>query len=90
LQEVHDNAVQEIVVLEALTDSVQTIEANQRTGAVLITERLRIPLPIRIQFGARPDEFLQDLIDSNVVVNVTFDMQKLKQLIYALAVVTAP
>src|SRR5947208_1881151 len=35
LQEIHDNAVQEIVVLEALTDSNQTVAANQRTGAVI-------------------------------------------------------
>ncbi len=73
-----DNAVTEIVLLEAATSFPKSAPDSP---AMTVTDLLRIPVPINVHFGSGDDQRLRSLFDASVIVRVTFDTQRLSDVL---------
>jgi hypothetical protein len=77
----HDT-VTEIVVLEASAD----LRTSPRR--ITVTDLLRIPVPVTVQFGTADDEHMHDLFDASVTV--IFDTQRLSDMLHRLTAAQTP
>jgi hypothetical protein len=81
-RDIGDDAVTEIVVLEA------SAELTVSPRRITVTDLLRIPVPVTVQFGTADDGRIRDLFDASVTV--IFDTQRLSDVLHRLTAAQTP